>query len=210
MFHLITYDSISRNIPLEHLQEKRNKVPKSHKTYSGRKTFIDDHDQKNTSQKAVSYNNAVKAYKDSAKLSEKNLLLHAKDIMNNPVLTISKDSLRKEAWQMMQQKNISHLPVINEENKIIGIISDRDIMKGTIIEDDKIISQESASISEIMSQEVITADPLTDIRRIAKAMFYNHISTMPIISDSDELTGIVTRSDILHALIHYPDLQLWG
>ncbi len=61
-----------------------------------------------------------------------------------------------------------------------------------------------------MVREVITASRFTDIRRIAKVMFDEHIGSMPVLDDNRKLEGIISRSDILHALVNYPPLKLWG
>ena len=101
------------------------------------------------------------------------------------------------------------MPVISKENKIIGILSDRDILKCLCILECSENNIADKKVTEIMTRKVITAGKLTDIRRIAKAMFENHVGTMPIVEDSGELAGIITRSDILYALVNYPPLSLW-
>lgn len=102
------------------------------------------------------------------------------------------------------------MPVVSGEKNIEGIVSDIDLLKRLIITDDKITNQTDEIIKDIMVREVVTASRVTDIRRIAMVMFTMHIGTMPILDDDKNLVGIITRSDILHALITCPPLKLWG
>ena len=61
-----------------------------------------------------------------------------------------------------------------------------------------------------MSQEVITADPVSDIRRIAQVMQEYHLDGVPIVDEQDALIGIVSRNDILRAVINDPPLTMWS
>jgi CBS-domain-containing membrane protein len=60
-----------------------------------------------------------------------------------------------------------------------------------------------------MTTRVLTASPNTEIRQIAQVLFDEHIGTMPIIDEREHLIGLITRSDILQALIKPAPLDLW-
>ena len=61
-----------------------------------------------------------------------------------------------------------------------------------------------------MSPGVITADPVSDIRRVAQVMLEYHLQSVPIADDQDKLIGIVARSDILRAVMNDPPLTMWS
>lgn len=61
-----------------------------------------------------------------------------------------------------------------------------------------------------MAKEVITADPISDIRRVAQVMQEYHLSGVPIVNDQDSLMGIVSRSDMLRAVTNDPPLNMWS
>lgn len=61
-----------------------------------------------------------------------------------------------------------------------------------------------------MSKQVITADPVSDIRRVAQVMQEYHLSGVPIVNDQDKLIGIVPRSDLLRAVTNEPPLNMWS
>ncbi len=210
MFHLQTFEGLQFNIPLESLKsrESRKKVAKSFRT---RRTIDNETEEivKNETDNKSSY--AVNAYRDAIKISSKREpILHAYRIMKSPVLTVDPDMNVVDAWHLFREKEVSHMPVLSPDKKIIGIVSTGDLLKHLIIVDNKIENATDQKVKDIMTEEVITADRITDIRRIAQAMFENHIGTMPIVDERGAPLGIITRSDILYALINYPPLNLWG
>lgn len=157
----------------------------------------------------ISY--AEKSYREAVNIkNEREPLFHAWQIMSSPVKTVSPGMKVTEAWAWLMKEKICHAPVISEDGKLTGIISDRDLLKSLIVTGGEIVNHTEEIVENIMISEVITAGRMTDIRRIAKVMFDGHIGSMPILDDSRKLTGIITRSDILHALVNHPPLKLWG
>jgi CBS domain-containing protein len=211
MFHIHNFQGVQYNVPLESLKKSKG-ISSLEKSYLARKLIErkDDKEGKNDDD-VKQFSHAVKAYKDAIKIKdEREPILHAYTIMKSPVLTLFPEMKITDAWTLFQEKGVSHMPVLSDEKKLIGIVSDRDLLKRLVIIDNKIENLTDKTVSEVMTKEVITAGRITDIRRIAKAMFEHHIGTMPIVDDAGQLTGIITRSDILYALINYPALRLWA
>ncbi|TFH42020.1 MAG: CBS domain-containing protein, partial [Chrysiogenales bacterium] len=113
-------------------------------------------------------------------------------------------------WVKFKEAGVRHMPVLSSDGAMIGIVSDRDLLKQFVISDGKVEDARNVSVKEIMAVEVIAAAPHTDIRRVARAMLDNHVGTMPIVDEEGQPVGIVTRSDILHAIIHHPGLNFWA
>jgi acetoin utilization protein AcuB len=205
MFHIQGLDGIQFNIPLEDLRIN-NKIYGLEKGDAVRKVI----DRKEGQAGNETLRHAVKAYKEAVKITEeREPILHAYTIMKSPVLTLDPEMNAADAWKLLKEKRVSHMPVISKENKIMGILSDKDLLKCLCIIECKVEDAGNKKVSEVMKTKVITSGRLTDIRRIAKAMFENHIGSMPVVEDTGDLIGIITRSDILYALIHYPPLSLW-
>ncbi|WP_243298129.1 acetoin utilization AcuB family protein [Bacillus litorisediminis] len=129
------------------------------------------------------------------------------EVMKHEVFTLSpKDTIQK-AVQLMNEKNIRHIPIADEEGYIAGIISDRDIKDalpsgfefpnnfGRILEE---------KLENFMVTNVITAHPLDFVEEVANLFYENQISCIPIVSNK-KIVGIVTETDIL-----YTFLQLTG
>lgn len=157
---------------------------------------------------------ATAAYRKTI-MAEKRIgpLLHASQIMSSPVLSITPSHSIDAAWKLLQSKHIRHLPVlIDREGKsplLAGMLAEIDFHRDASLplrQDDRM----EAPISGLMRSPVYSADPLTDIRRIAQLMFERHIGCMPVVGADGNLDGIITRSDILHALISHPSISLWG
>lgn len=210
MFFIHTLEGLYRDMSLEELIHKAE----IHGIQRGSRTrrIIRGHDSgERYGSAAQSLSYAEKSYRESINLkNEFEPLLHAWQIMSSPVRTINPAMRITDAWNISKHEGICHFPVVSDDKKLEGIISDRDILKRLLISDDRIINRTDETVADIMIREVITANRMTDIRRIALVMFSAHVGSMPILDDDRELAGIITRSDILHALINYPPLKLWG
>ncbi|MBT7410917.1 MAG: CBS domain-containing protein [Methylococcales bacterium] len=127
----------------------------------------------------------------------------AQQIMSSPIITLQDNSSLDDAWQLINQNRFRHIPVLSIENKMVGILSDRDFFKVFIqMRINKSIYFTRHTIKEIMTTDIITANIETDIRLIANTIFQERIGSIPIINHENKLVGIITRSDILQAVIN--------
>lgn len=143
---------------------------------------------------------------------EKALLAH--QIMSAPVMTLTADATLTEAWNLVRTHRFRHVPVISEEGFVVGILSDRDLMatSGGIAEEAANLANGAnvgQTVSGLMASCVLTTHPATPIRQIARVMYDERIGAMPIVDDDARLQGIITRSDILRALIQHAPLEMW-
>ena len=106
----------------------------------------------------------------------------------------------REAGELFRDKRFRHVPVVSEDSRLIGIFSDRDYLSA---------ESEELRVGELMKTNVICARPTTEIRKIAEVLFQERIGAMPIVDENHELVGIVTRSDILCAVVNEAPLQIW-
>lgn len=208
MFNIHTVNGVKFNVPLESLRSDEivNRIPKGHRA----RNIIDSNRGRHDESGDEKLSLAIEAYKESVKMTnEREPVLHAYTIMKSPVITLDPDMDIAGAWDFFQEKKVSYMPVLSREKKLTGIVSDRDLLKCLCITRAADKDNTCEIVSDIMTDKVLTAGRVTDIRRIAKAMFEHHIGAMPIVDESGELCGIITRSDILYALITYPSLSLW-
>lgn len=134
----------------------------------------------------------ISSYQKQEKVFEKEHIPHlARDIMSENLKLLKETDSFIEAQNLLKKYNINHLPIINKENRLIGMVSDRDLLKA---------SDPTLKISDFMTPEVLTCFEITRIQDISKIMLHERISAIPIINDSHELTGIVTKTDILRFL----------
>ena len=115
----------------------------------------------------------------------------ARDIMTRKVCTIHPDASAQEAAQLLDQMRISGLPVVDEDGKIIGIITEADIISK--------VDREGLGVADIMSNEVIFVSEETSVSEIAMLLTDRKIKRVPVVNDG-KLVGIVSRADIVHAV----------
>jgi len=122
--------------------------------------------------------------------------LFAIDIMNNPVKSMNAGTSLEDIRNLMQKENIRHIP-ITDQKKFVGMISDRDLLKvdmsGTFA---------FLKARDFMSTVVIIATEEVSLAHIARVLLEEKISALPVVNKSLQLTGMITRSDILKAVIY--------
>jgi len=110
------------------------------------------------------------------------------DVMTRDAATIKENSSIEEAANLMLEKKVTHLPVVSEDNKILGIVTAWDISKA--------VAKNYHKLDEIMTREVITALPRDPIELTAKRMRKYNISSLPVVDDRGVVMGIVTTDHI--------------
>jgi len=144
-------------------------------------------------------------------------MITAKDIMTTDVVTVDPKTSVKEAANIMSEKGISGLPVV-QNGELVGIVTENDL----IIKDKKlhfpeyinviggIIYLESykkfreefkkfiaVNVEELMTKDVITVSPDDSIEDIATIMHQKNVNRLPVVDNSGQLIGIVTRANIV-------------
>jgi len=142
----------------------------------------------------------IKSYRRNP--TERKRVVVAADIMSSPVFTLKENTSLEEAQRIFQDHKFRHIPIVSDKGSLVGIVSDRDFIGGT--------NQKSAArIKEKMVTNILTAHPQTEIRAIAQVMIDHHIGCLPITDESGSLVGILTRTDILHAIVNQAPIELW-
>ncbi len=136
-------------------------------------------------------------------------LVHAHQIMSSPVLTILLDTPLTDAWFLLQKESVKQLIVITDQRKVLGMLSDRDILKRINVIDNTVQTTQDLSVSDVVNQEIISTHSISDIRRIAKVLAQFHIDALPVV-ENEILLGIVTRGDILRGFAANPKLNLYA
>ncbi|MGQ9507920.1 MAG: CBS and ACT domain-containing protein [Thermodesulfobacteriota bacterium] len=128
-------------------------------------------------------------------------------IRKNPI-TISPDANFFEARNLIHEKGIRHLPVVDKENRLLGIVTDRDIREAAPSDATLLSVQElnyllgKLKVSAFMTprEKLITITPNTLIEEAVKLMRDHKIGCLPVVED-DKLYGIFTETDALDHLV---------
>lgn len=121
--------------------------------------------------------------------------LYAIDIMNAPIFSMTQTTHLDIIREEMKSKNIRHIPIVSKK-KLLGMISDRDLLKLDLSGVFSFLKAE-----EVMTTVVIVVEEETPIAMIARVLVQENISALPVINKKHELTGIISRTDILKAVI---------
>ncbi len=126
--------------------------------------------------------------------------MQVKDILktkSRDVLTATAATAIPEAMKVLISNKISCLPVISDDNKLEGIISDKDIFKKVHLDPDGF---RNSTVGDLMTRDVIVGLMDDDIAYIAGVMTNNRIRHVPIVEDS-KLKGLVSVGDIVKTQI---------
>jgi len=155
-------------------------------------------------------NKAIQAYRNIRHLSQREPVCHAYQVMSHPVSTIPMDMDIIDAHRYFQEHGYQQMPVISTQQRIVGMLTIKDLLQFIIIDGDQTHYISGKRVKDIISAEVVTADPVSDIRRVAQMMQEYHSTAAPIVNDQDTLVGIVSRGDILRAVMNDPPLNMWS
>lgn len=113
-------------------------------------------------------------------------------IMSSTVHTVSPDTLVEEAAQLMLEENIGSVVVVDEADRLEGILTSTDFVRIVAERQPK----DRTPVSAYMTPEVITADPQDNVQAVADRLITYSIHHMPVVSDDDVVLGMVTTTDV--------------
>lgn len=130
--------------------------------------------------------------------------LRVADCMTRGPATVRADALVQGAAEMMRARKIRHLPVVDRDDRLVGIVTDRDLRH--VIFDPALLDRvpdfrealRTLTVGEVMTAAVITVRPSAEVREAARLMHEGKIGALPVV-DRDRVVGIVTETDVLRA-----------
>lgn len=124
------------------------------------------------------------------------------EIMNTEIHTLLPHNTVRDAVLLMREKKIRHLPIVNDENYVIGIVTEHDIKNAlpSCLREEPNSSIYDAPIENAMTKNPMVGHPLDSVEEIALTFYESKISCLPIVS-AGALVGIVTTTDLLYTYI---------
>ena len=128
-----------------------------------------------------------------------------KDWMTVDPITVGPETSVMKASQMMKENNVRRLPVLDEDGKLVGIVSDRDLKeaspsKATTLDVHELYYLLSElKIKDIMSKKVITVKPTDTVEKAAVIMLENKVTGLPVVEDG-RVVGILSQGDVFRVL----------
>jgi CBS domain-containing protein len=128
------------------------------------------------------------------------------DVMTREVVTVSPTESFKTCADLMRIHEVSALPVVVGGNRVVGIVSEADLMRSVAAMPDKpgmpaSVPRGAVTAADVMTLEVVTIAPTATVAAAARTMFQQHVKRLPVVDGSRGLVGIVSRADILRVFL---------
>ena len=133
--------------------------------------------------------------------------MFVRDRMSLPAVTITPDTPFQDALKLMHDHRFRRLPVVNKRGKLVGIVSERDLLYASpspatslnVWEITYLLSK--IQVREIMTKEVITTTSDTPIEDAAHLMADNKIGGLPVVDERNRVVGVITETDIFKTFV---------
>ncbi|KXZ39283.1 CBS domain-containing protein [Alkalithermobacter thermoalcaliphilus JW-YL-7 = DSM 7308] len=123
--------------------------------------------------------------------------MKVKDVMTTDVSYLSSSSSIFEAANIMRQLNVGAVPICDEANSPVGVVTDRDIVLRSVANN----VHKNENVGSIMSSNIVTVSPDTDVHEAARLMAKHQIRRLPVV-ENGKLVGIVSLGDLAVEKIH--------
>jgi CBS domain-containing protein len=140
--------------------------------------------------------------------------MRARDIMTTPVHVIWQNAPVESAAELLTEKSVTALPVVDAKGALVGMVSEGDLLWHRVPADptahlwrhlENSPERRPGIVREVMSARPVTATPDADVADIADMMLRHNVRSVPIVEDRD-VVGIVSRRDILRAAVRGDDV----
>ena len=121
---------------------------------------------------------------------------NAHNEMTHKVISVNQNDSLRLAYKTMVELEIRHLPVVND-GKLIGIVSDRDILKAGENNAGGAFIIPDASVETVMNEEIVTCNTSTPLAKVAWILLEEKISALPVTDSSQKIVGIITSTDLI-------------
>lgn len=126
------------------------------------------------------------------------------EVMTTELITISPSTNLADARNLMQENRIHHLPVVNENNDLVGLLTLTDVLAATdsrLRDEDSRIHARDIRIHDVMVSDVITVDARASLRQAALFIEKHKIGCLPVVRER-KLMGIITDTDFVAVAIN--------
>ncbi|MFD9635078.1 CBS domain-containing protein [Streptomyces violascens] len=140
------------------------------------------------------------------------------DVMTHTVVSVGRDAAFKEIVELMRQWRVSSLPVLEGEGRVIGVVSEADLLPKEEFRDSDpshlplhrlsdVAKAGAVTAGELMSTPAVTVHADTTLAQAARIMALRKVKRLPVVDRVGILEGVVSRSDLLKVFLR-PDAEL--
>jgi CBS domain-containing protein len=122
----------------------------------------------------------------------------AQDWMTRPVHTCRPETSMSEAARLMWEKDCGVLPVVNDDRKVVGMITDRDLCMGAFLRGR---SLQDLKVKDSMTRTVVTCLPSDSIEQVIRDLGDTQVRRIPVVDGRGRLVGILSLNDLARRLV---------
>ncbi len=132
--------------------------------------------------------------------------MYVQRVMHTELIKVAPDTSLMEAREILEKHKIAHLLVVDAKDKLVGVVSDRDLKQNWASPAVALSKHElnyllaKVTVAQIMIKKILTVSPLTTIERAALIMQQERIGALPVL-DEGRLVGIITSRDVMQVLL---------
>ncbi len=159
---------------------------------------------------------ALSAYAQaSGQGPQRHPLSRVADVMSRQVQTVGPDMTVLQAWQRLGAQGMGQAPVLAPTGELVGLLTRAELLNlDRLPQPDAPPEVWRALLMEPVSAVMLSPVPAvsedTDLRRVARVLLDTRLPGLPVVAEDGRLTGFISRSDILQAVVHDPPLDLWS
>lgn len=131
--------------------------------------------------------------------------LKVSNFMTAKVLTALPDDGIRQTFFRMRESEVRHMPVVDAERKLVGIISDRDLRRPEWVDEAPDLAHiyhldDNLSVSDLMTRNVMVAHTYDTISKATRILLEHRFGALPVLNKESELVGMLSSHDLLKAL----------
>lgn len=138
-----------------------------------------------------------------------------REVMTSPAITVAARTSVKDGLKLLDRHQVTALPVVSSEGRLVGIVSEADLLKDAVRHDDRTHLMphehdapdrgEARRVEDVMSTLSMTVTPDSDLCDAVDLMTGTAVKSLPVVEDG-RVVGVVSRSDIVHLLARSDEL----
>lgn len=139
--------------------------------------------------------------------------MQVRDVMTREVVTVGPDTSAKDVAAVMAERGFAAVPVVDPGGRLVGIVAEVDVLRDRLPQDPRLHLRRTEAagappppvlVREVMTEAVRAVEPGSDLADVARLFVDHRLRSAPVL-DGDRLVGIVSRRDLLRALVRPDD-----
>ncbi|WP_418058716.1 HPP family protein [Pimelobacter simplex] len=129
---------------------------------------------------------------------------HVRDLMTASPITVRPGEPLRAAADLLAAHRVTALPVVDERGRVVGVLSEADLL-GPGSGSGSGSRDLAGTVGEAMSSVVVLVHPETDVATLRRVLVDRLVKSLPVVDAADQVVGVVSRSDVVRAMVHGRD-----